>query len=207
MRGGRGRVRSPAVAGTRRGRARQQRLLRRTSAARIAVVGVLTVGMLGPSLRAPAPRADSAVPAPTSLAAGPDARHPLGSLRIPALGLETDYAEGVDAAVLDLGPGHLPGSPLPGAPGNAVLAGRRRSAAASFAHLDRLVPGDEVLVATPAAEVAYRVVETLVVDGASWEDSVLVQPDGAAARMLTLFACHPSGSDAERIVVRARAER
>lgn len=166
------------------------------------VVSALTVAMLGPSLRAPAPLADTAVQA----ASAPAPRQPLGSLRIPALGLDTHYAEGVDAAVLDVGPGHLPGSALPGAPGNAVLAGRRRTAAASFARLDRLAPGDQIVVATPAAEVAYRVVETVVVDGERWQEAVLARPGDAADRLLTLFACHPAGSDAERIVVRAEAE-
>ena len=46
----------------------------------------------------------------------------LGSISIPALGIADTMYEGVDLWVLDGGPGHWPGTVLPGQAGNCVIA-------------------------------------------------------------------------------------
>lgn len=130
----------------------------------------------------------------------------LGQLVIPAIGLQTVYASGVHPDALTRGPGHWPGTPLPGQAGNAVLSGHRTTFTAPFADLDLLVPGNHIGVTLgQGAEVVYQVVETLVVPEAEYVEVVTSQP-GSAAHELTLFACNPKGQSSERIIVRAQVE-
>ena len=104
--------------------------------------------------------------------------------------------EGIDLDTLDLGPGHWPGTALPGQQGNVVVAGHRVSHYADFRHLDALVPGDEVVFTTPDGRFVYHVVGVEVVQpDAMW---IIEQGGGHTA---TLFACHPPGSVRQRIVV------
>ncbi len=174
--------------------------------------------MLVPSLRAPAPIAGSAPAQGTtgedpihgdlSASVGPatEARYApaLGRLWIPAIGLDEAMYEGVSQSVLERGPGHWPDTAAPGERGNAVLAGYRLAGDAAFANLYRLETGDDIYVTTGSGRIVYRVLETLVVDAEEYPELVLAEPTDDA-RVLTLFASHPYGSDARRFVVRARA--
>ena len=117
-------------------------------------------------------------------------------IEIPALGLTRPLFEGIELDTLDLGPGHWPGTALPGQPGNAVIAGHRVSHNADFRDIDRLVPGDEVVFTTYDGRFTYRVLRTeIVAPEAMW----II--DQGTANTATLFACHPPGSIRERIVV------
>src|SRR5450759_385652 len=49
----------------------------------------------------------------------------LGRLEVPRLGLSVIVLEGDDSRALNLGLGHIPGTPLPWANGNSALAGHR----------------------------------------------------------------------------------
>ena len=49
------------------------------------------------------------------------------------------------------GPGHWPGTALPGQLGNAVVAGHRTSHNRDFRNIDQLVPGDEIILSTDRA--------------------------------------------------------
>ncbi|MFI2258522.1 class E sortase [Streptomyces tubercidicus] len=84
-------------------------------------------------------------------------------LRIPRIGLTAPIAQGVGkAAVLNRGyVGHYPHSAQPGGVGNAALAGHRNTHGEPFRHLDRLRPGDTVLVDTAEARYTYAVRRTL----------------------------------------------
>ena len=66
---------------------------------------------------------------------------PLLRLRIPSIGLDEIVVEWVSDADLRAGPGHLPGTPLPGAVGNAVLSAHRDR---HFRRLDEVAVGDTV---------------------------------------------------------------
>src|SRR5580704_6184325 len=61
--------------------------------------------------------------APGSPAAIP--RGLLGRLEIPRLGLSAILIEGDDATTLRRAVGHIPGTPLPGQPGNVAFSGHR----------------------------------------------------------------------------------
>ncbi len=132
---------------------------------------------------------------------------PLGELEVPAMGLRTPFREGVHDAVINKGPGHWPGTPLPGQAGNSVISGHRATHGAEFVDLDDLRPGDpiRVLIGGQDRPITYRVQGTTVVKESRYVDYVTQQPANDEARVLTLFACTPVWDSTHRIVVRAEA--
>lgn len=82
---------------------------------------------------------------------------PVAILEVEELGLREVVVEGTSSTVLRRGPGHLRAAPLPGQPGNAVIAGRRVAYGGPFRHLDDLVEGDEITVTTGQGEARYVV--------------------------------------------------
>jgi sortase A len=82
---------------------------------------------------------------------------PVGLLKIPTLHLDQVIVEGTSAADLEEGPGHMPGTAFPGAPGNAVLAGRRVTFGGPFHDLAELHRGDSVKVTDGLGTFLYRV--------------------------------------------------
>ncbi|HEX8510991.1 MAG TPA: class E sortase [Propionibacteriaceae bacterium] len=130
----------------------------------------------------------------------------LGRVAIPRTGLNVAFGEGVSAKTLDKGPGHWPGTPMPGQLGNAVLSGHRNTHTAPFKDLHLLRRGDKVVVTRKGHKpVAFRVKDTTIVREAKYKDFVLRQPKDPDAKSVTLFACHPAGHPIYRIVVRAHA--
>ena len=121
----------------------------------------------------------------------------VGQIRIPRIGLVHDIFEGVSLTVVDHGPGHWPGSAMPGQLGNTVFAGHRVTHSHPFRNVDQLVPGDEVFFSTAAGEFIYKVTGTEIVGA---KDTWIVTPTADAT--MTLFACHPPGSAKQRIVIR-----
>ncbi len=121
----------------------------------------------------------------------------LGGLSIPKLEVEAPLLEGIRLTTLDNGPGHWPGTAMPGEIGNVVIAAHRTSHGGPFRHIDQLVEGDSVFFNTAEGETEYLVTETMIVNpDALW----IVDPTDTATA--TLFACHPPGSVAQRIVVK-----
>jgi sortase A len=123
----------------------------------------------------------------------------IGRLKIARLGANFVLVKGSAPADLRKGPGTYDGTPLPGVPGTAAIAGHRTTYAAPFRHLDRLRPGDRITVQMPYATFTYRVQRTRVVAA----DALWILRRAAQDR-LVLSACHPLFSAAERIVVFAR---
>lgn len=81
----------------------------------------------------------------------------VGILRIPALGLRQILVEGTSAKDLEAGPGVMVGSAPPGTRSDVVVAGRRATFGAPFAHLARLSAGDEIEVTAALGTFTYRV--------------------------------------------------
>ena len=65
--------------------------------------------------------------------------------------------EGVGDDDLARGPGHFPGTALPGEVGNFAVAGHRATHGEPFAHLDKLEEGDPVVVETVDGWLVYDV--------------------------------------------------
>ncbi|MGF1666497.1 MAG: sortase [Acidimicrobiia bacterium] len=121
---------------------------------------------------------------------------PFAAIRIPLIGVEQVIYAGIDRETLQLGPGHFPGTALPGQPGNAVLSGHRTTYGRPFFDLDLLQPGDTIDVETAVGIHTYTVRESLVVT--PFDVWVAEPKDGA---WLTITTCHPRFSARERLVV------
>jgi sortase A len=120
----------------------------------------------------------------------------LARINIPRIGVDKIVVEGVQVDDLKRGPGHYPGSPLPGQAGNAAIAGHRTTYGAPFNRIDELQQGDEILITTVQGSFRYEVQRQLIVS----PDQVEVLNDYGDNR-LTLTACHPKYSARQRIVV------
>ena len=121
----------------------------------------------------------------------------IGTIEIPRINLAHPIFEGVDETVIHWGPGHWPGSAMPGQPGNAVFAGHRVTHTRPFYDIDLLTPGDQIILHTKDGTFTYRVTGHQIV---SAKDTWIVNPTPNAT--ITLFACHPKHSAAQRYVVR-----
>jgi sortase A len=121
----------------------------------------------------------------------------IGEMRIPKIGLVHPVYEGVTLTVIDKGPGHWPGSAMPGELGNTVFAGHRVTHTRPMRNIDRLVEGDEVIFRTNAGVFTYRVTGHQIVTP---QDVHIVNPTPDAT--MTIFGCHPPGSAKQRYVVR-----
>jgi sortase A len=126
---------------------------------------------------------------------------PVGRLRAPAAGLSAVVVEGTGGAELRTGPGHYPGTALPGQRGTVAIAGHRTTYGAPFRHVDDLERGDPIELAMPYGRFAYRVERTRIV-----APTAVDVVDRAAYDRLVLTACHPLYSASRRIVVFARLD-
>jgi sortase A len=134
-------------------------------------------------------------PEPAPLPDAFEHENQIGSLEIPKLSVSQTLYEGVTLKTLDNGPGHWPGTALPGQKGNVVIAGHRVSRTHPFRDLDQLKKGDEVVLNTAQGRHVYLVSKVEIVNpDALW---IIKQ---TPAKTATLFACHPKGSTAKRIV-------
>jgi sortase A len=130
--------------------------------------------------------------------ADPAVGAPIGYLSIPKIGVDDAIVEGVGEAQLQGGPGHYPGTPLPGEAGNAAIAGHRTTYAAPFYNLNELQPGDPIYVQTSQGTFTYSVTQSFAV--LPTNVSVL---DPTSQPTLTLTTCNPRYSAAQRLIVKA----
>jgi sortase A len=127
---------------------------------------------------------------------------PVGRLRADAIGLDDVVVQGTGADALHKGPGHYPGTQLPGARGTVAIAGHRTTYGAPFRRIDDLDPGDRIEAVMPYGRFVYRVERTRIV---APSDTWVIHR--VAYDRLVLTACHPLYSAAQRIVIFARLER
>lgn len=122
----------------------------------------------------------------------------LGRIEIPRLALSVIVIEGTDKISLRRGVGHIPGTALPGKPGNVGLAGHRDT---FFRPLRNIRQDDIITLTTLVGEFRYRVVSIAVV---SPYDVAVLNP--SESEVLTLVTCYPFtfvGPAPERFIVRA----
>ncbi len=108
--------------------------------------------------------------------------------------------EGVGYSDLQRGPGHYPGTAMPGEDGNFAVAGHRVTYGAPFHRLDELRDGDEIHVWDRQGEhYVYAIRDTAIVaPSASWV--IGRDPLETAAPTITLTTCHPRYSNRERMI-------
>ena len=145
-----------------------------------------------------------------------DGGEAVSRIQMPTIGVDKVVVEGVQVADLRKGPGHYRATPLPGQVGNASIAGHRTTYGAPFGDIDKLQPGDEIIVTTvqgvhtcvvSTPEEAYG--ELLAQAQSHQGGHTIVRPgdvwvlDDFGDNRLTLTACHPKFSARERIIVTA----
>jgi sortase A len=139
---------------------------------------------------------------PASQVAPPEDQ-PIGKIDIEKINVHWVFVEGVQLTDLDDGPGHYPGTPLPGQIGNAAIAGHRTTHGAPFYRINELTTGDRIKITTLAGTFVYAVTKP----------PFAVQPtdyyvvDNTPDAELTLTSCHPRYSAAQRIIVKAKLLR
>jgi sortase A len=124
---------------------------------------------------------------------------PFAVIRIPKLDRLRDgwnVVEGVRVVDLRNGAGHMPGTAMPGQPGNAVISGHRTTYGQPFHELNELDPGDRIEVETAIGTSVYEVREIHIV---APTDLWVTEPRQGA--WLTLTTCHPKYSARQRYVV------
>ena len=119
-------------------------------------------------------------------------------IKIPKIKLQKAVVEGTNVGDLKKGPGHYTGTPLPGQPGNAAIAGHRTTYGAPFGDLGLLKAGDEIDVTTRQGQFVYRVSNIKVV---SPSDVSVIK--NTSDNRLTLTTCHPKFSAAQRLIITA----
>ena len=132
-------------------------------------------------------------------------RWPLGAsvarLVIPRIDFDEVVVEGVDARELAAGPGHLPGSVLPGEAGNAVISAHRDR---HFRRLDKVAVGDTVITETNRGSVTWRVVRRFIAE----RDAPVLY--ATPSTTLTLTTCWPVryfGPAPDRLILTAEPVR
>jgi LPXTG-site transpeptidase (sortase) family protein len=104
-------------------------------------------------------------------------------IEIPRVHVRAMVVEGVDTKSLERAAGHLPGTALPGTPGNSVMAAHRDTLFAGLRHV-RL--GDLIILRTDEREFSYQVSGIDVVTPRS-----LHVLDPTSHPSLTLITCFP----------------
>jgi len=122
---------------------------------------------------------------------------PVARLVIAKIALDDIVLEGVTAAALNGGPGHLPGSALPGDEGNAVISAHRDR---HFRRLGELGIGDTITTRTLTDSVSWRIVSRRVVN----REAPAIRAE--KGQVLTLTTCWPIGylgGAPDRLILRA----
>lgn len=130
----------------------------------------------------------------------------LAMIRVPRFGKDYRFVviEGVGRDDLRKGPGHYPGTALPGQVGNFVISGHRTTYSAPFNRLGELDRGDRILIDTRDRQFVYTVTDRRIVKPSATEvtASVPFHPKRRPTeRLITLTTCHPKYSAAERMIV------
>jgi sortase A len=124
---------------------------------------------------------------------------PLGEIELTRIGVTAMILEGTDDRTLRRAVGHIPGTPLPGQPGNIAIAGHRDT---FFRALRNVRQDDEITLMTLEGSYRYRVDSISVVGP---EDTRVL--DNSGGDILTLVTCYPFyfvGPAPRRFIVRAQ---
>jgi sortase A len=123
----------------------------------------------------------------------------VGRLVIPRVGVSVMVVEGVDDKDLSRAAGHIPGTALPGEPGNVGIAAHRDT---FFRPLRSISRNDAITLSTVEGSYRYKVVSTRIVKP---KDVQVLAP--TADDTLTLVTCYPFsfiGSAPDRFIVKAQ---
>lgn len=124
----------------------------------------------------------------------------IGSLKIPKMDIELPVYLGATNENMAKGAAHLTQTSLPvgGINSNAVIAAHRGySRAAMFRDIEKLEPGDEVIIKNFRETLIYRVAEIKILKPTDIQE-ILIQE---GRDLITLLTCHPYGFNLQRYSV------
>jgi sortase A len=122
-------------------------------------------------------------------------------IQIPSIGIDAPVVQGDGWEQLKKGVAQHLGTANPGQKGNMVLSAHNDIFGEIFRDLDRLKPGDQVIVYTNQRAYTYVVNGSRIVEPTQVE---AMEPTSHPA--ITLISCYPYLVDDQRIVVSARLE-
>lgn len=122
-------------------------------------------------------------------------------IQIPAIELDAPIVQGDGWEQLKKGVGQYIGSANPGQDGNVVLSAHNDVYGELFRYLDRLAPGDQVIIYTRQRQYTYIVDRTILVEPTAVE---VMASTGSPT--VTLISCYPYLVNNQRIVVFARLQ-
>lgn len=134
----------------------------------------------------------------TSLASyGFETGAPVARLQIPRLDVDEIVVEGVGVEELNVGPGHLPGTALPGEPGNSVISAHRDR---HFHALAGVEVGDTVVTDVGARRTRWVIVSRRVVKAGV---PALFQTEGPTLTLTTCWPIRYFGPAPDRLIMTA----
>jgi len=107
---------------------------------------------------------------------------PVARILVPHIELDEVVVEGVSPLELNAAPGHIPGTPLPGAVGNSVVSAHRDL---HFRRLGELHEGDTLITVTEYRQTRWKITGRRIVRAG--EESIFPTPTPT----LTLTTCWP----------------
>jgi sortase A len=110
----------------------------------------------------------------------------LARLTVPAQGIEHIVLAGDSGRTLAFGPGHTPGSAMPGEAGSVVISGHRDT---HFRFLEQLQQGNEIYLQTASGYYRYRVRNVRILN--IHRHKLVSDPD---SKLLYLVTCFPFDS-------------
>ena len=119
-------------------------------------------------------------------------------IQIPSIGVDATVVQGDGWEQLKKGVAQHIGTPNPGESGNIVLSGHNDVYGEVFRDLDRLSPGDSIVLFTNQRQYTYIITGTQMAESTAVE---VIAPTSDAR--VTLISCHPYLVDIHRIVVSA----
>lgn len=153
----------------------------------------------------------------------------IANIYMPRLGDDYHFTivEGTNDGDLEKGPGHYQGTALPGQIGNFSVAGHRVGKGEPFLNLDKLQPGDSIVIETADKWYVYKVMgdvatkdlSTPGVEGVVGRQIVNPSDIGViapvpnkpgttpTAALLTLTTCHPKFTANKRMIIHAALDR
>jgi sortase A len=126
----------------------------------------------------------------------------IGTIDVPAIGVEAPIIDGTDPSALARGTGRYQQSSFPGLGKVVAIAGHRTTFGAVFRRIDTLKQGDKVVLTMPYGTFTYRVFAHEIVKATDW--SILRR---RPFETLVLSSCHPLYSASHRWIVYARLSK
>lgn len=139
---------------------------------------------------------------------------PARRMSIPVIGLNISIKESVPKQMRNgsfvwdppaYAAGHYNSSGNPGGGRNIVFQGHNNIAGEVFRNLDKLSPGDEIILLTDTGEYRYQVQQTIIIPYVGYEAQAIPQIQSMtgpqSSEMVTLVSCWPYSTYTSRIIV------